>query len=1812
MTTPQGSPARYAELFRTLLARIERFSATLNPQTGRFDAEVLPEAQTLREVIELIGACPDFESNLAARAVVAWVFRSLDQIRADDQDWATTAELYRASYRADRAEVPPSVLDQVERLERSGRPPDLWANLSASVLRSASRTGDQVALGAGIRLTRRALRSAEPGSPRRITLLDNLATALGMAYLASGGEESPAQFLAAAQDAANAAPPGALPPVTAANLGKALALLADGAQDRRELHAVLDELRQRSGLVPTADHESSWPYLLSSALVGPGTRLADPPALRTASRIALSALQATTSGGILSGLLMTLVSQASCLRAALADQAADADTSAEAADGDGPDAVALLGRLRRLLSMAGRARDPLSVLNDAVITDARRLLAIAYASVSGVAVADAAAAAGNVHWLRFRALRRRTSPGALLAGLSVSLTARQGEERGDMRLSLPGDPEAETELNLAVPLFASIPADRARLIPDELRPHCRFLRTNADLMAALAVTRSISLLASYESTGEPAHARDAREKLSRALCSPYLEAERRESVRTWLGNALVCCYPADGDSAGLTTAISILEQVVAAAGQPAAPRASALTDLATAYTTSYTTGHDPAMLDAAIERAREARSVNPEDSRAVVVLATVLLLRYEAREDLSILDEAITLLRPVVAESGNTAMPELRYLAFALRARGSPDDVAEAASCLRSALNANEARDAQREDLLSELAEILAELPGHESDEQLADERVALLSELAESVGAGDRLQPSHLFALADAIAWRYDHFPRVGPLRDAAAWARDTLARSEFGFDALVTLAGRMATASEAAAVTETSIALLRSAIAAMSAGHPRLGYAHLMLSDVLTLQYDKTGEITTLQEIIACDRAVLELIPADFGDRPDVVFNTGMDLIRQFRHTGEVSTLREAVGYLGSAYEIVAADDPRSAHFLAHYTPHAVTYAEEVGEISVLPDLIAAIRVKLSGPIADAADAAELQNALAQALHHMWLSGGTSEYLDEALGMARNAAAYPGTAADRERWLSNLGFLLIDASNLREDQALVDEGIAVLRESVSIAPTGDTAGSSVNRLNLAALLHRRAQRMDDHATMQESLTVLRGTVDPSEGQPHHSIVLNLLGGTLVQEGRRDHDQPRVEEGVGFLRQSIELMPTAHVQRDRNLFNLSSALFALYEMTSDIRHLTEAIDTGEAAVSRAGLPDSFRPRYLHQLARSYWARATATRAIDDADRARELVLEAIRLAPEQSAIMAACVGELASMCAYIGIQAGTPDGLAETVRLYRLAVGIVAAPARDRARFARDCGLAAARLGDVEAASEAFGAVVDLLDLAAWHGLEPADQERLIAQFPGAACDAAAWALELGLPALAVERLDQGRAVMLSRSLTARTPFDELREAAPDLAERFTRVQAQLDRPTLDFLGSRPDGAGPEADNDRRIRLAREREDLLEQIRSLPGFRDFLRPIPFGTLRAAVSGPVVIVNTSQLRCDALIVTPGGVRSVPLPRLTKGELDTRAAYFVAAVALMEGMPTNADLSLALTGREIVLNTLGWLWESVTEPVLGAAGITGDADPMPRLWWCPTGNLSFLPLHAAGRYGRGASDNPVSALDYVISSYTPNLRALGGRSTGTGDGPSGGAAVLVAVLGDQHGDTSPDVAALPRVQEDVAAFTARFPDGLVLRDQEATAEAVLKAVSKARIAHFACHARQDFDDPSSGNIQAYDRPISIRELRERLESHGELAMLMGCETARGGHRLADETITLATALQLAGYTHAVATLWQVDDADAAAVAASIYRSVEAAPRCARPVMQGNFTARAVHAAVQELRKRYPVAPSRWAGFIHTGP
>ncbi|MFF7639884.1 CHAT domain-containing protein [Streptomyces canus] len=431
------------------------------------------------------------------------------------------------------------------------------------------------------------------------------------------------------------------------------------------------------------------------------------------------------------------------------------------------------------------------------------------------------------------------------------------------------------------------------------------------------------------------------------------------------------------------------------------------------------------------------------------------------------------------------------------------------------------------------------------------------------------------------------------------------------------------------------------------------------------------------------------------------------------------------------------------------------------------------------------------------------------------------------------------------------------------------------------------------------------------------------------------------------------------------------------------------------------------------------------------------------------------------------------------------------------------------------------------------------------------------------------------------------------------------------------------------------QADADRRMALAREWHRLVDDARGVEGFEDFLLPPTLDRLRsAAVGGPVAVLNISRWRCDALLVTDtGDPHVVPLPDLSEAAAVTRVNEYLGAVQRFEAaqVRVHALKQLIHTGdgksaahRELhamtqefigakasMERTLGsvleWLWDSVTEPVLNALGFVAaieDHTDAPRMWWCPTGPLTLLPLHAAGYHSPSNAGRAV--IDRVVSSYTPTLRALV-EARGSRHDTKGGERTprMLTVAAPEP----PGQPRLPNASQELRLLEQLFPgdQGTLLIGAAAVRDQVLAALRRHRWVHFICHGDQDLRDPSKGGLLLADGEwLTVTDL-VRDEYRGDFACLSACKTATGGVTLPDEVITMAAALHFTGYRHVIATLWSVYDPTAAEVMTRLYT---------RLIASGTFdpdgAAHALHQAVRDLREWHPEHPSVWIPFTHTGP
>jgi len=511
---------------------------------------------------------------------------------------------------------------------------------------------------------------------------------------------------------------------------------------------------------------------------------------------------------------------------------------------------------------------------------------------------------------------------------------------------------------------------------------------------------------------------------------------------------------------------------------------------------------------------------------------------------------------------------------------------------------------------------------------------------------------------------------------------------------------------------------------------------------------------------------------------------------------------------------------------------------------------------------------------------------------------------------------------------------------------------------------------------------------------------------------------------------------------------------------------------------------------------------------------------------------------------------------------LTEAVEVLQEAVRHAAMIPTLRALAATHLGRAAAMRRDWQLASDSFETAISAIDLIVRHG-HRSDSEFHLARFAGLASDAAASALQAGDPQRAAELWEFGHGVLIRQALDQRSEVEAaLADVAPALAQRLAELR-------------RPDAGA------RLSTRYQEWTELVSEIRTLPGLEHFLRPVSARELTAAAAGgPIVLVNASVYRSDAIALTTDGVKIIPLPGLDPDDLRLRHHAFNHTVS------RHADWEAS--------DQLGWLWDTIAGPVLDGLGLRSGPrteKEWPRLWWCPSGPLAFLPLHMAGRH-----DRQQTVLDRVVSSYTPTVGALVDARRRSSR-PLADPRVLAVGLTEAMGAPR-----LPAATSEARDLAQRFPgSSTVLTDSQATADAVLNALPVSDWAHFACHGQIDTADPSTSGLLLSDRMLTIRDLADRQVS-GQLVFLSACKTAIG-EPLPDESVNLASAFLLTGYRNVLGSLWPILDNVAPLIADAFYTALTSGT---------DSPARALHLALRAMRDRYPDRPLIWASTIHVGP
>ena len=316
---------------------------------------------------------------------------------------------------------------------------------------------------------------------------------------------------------------------------------------------------------------------------------------------------------------------------------------------------------------------------------------------------------------------------------------------------------------------------------------------------------------------------------------------------------------------------------------------------------------------------------------------------------------------------------------------------------------------------------------------------------------------------------------------------------------------------------------------------------------------------------------------------------------------------------------------------------------------------------------------DRAESLIRIAAALHTRFKQRGTSDDLDEAISLDREALLlWPAPHPHRSVSLNSLAHALQTRFEQRGASNDLDEAISLHREAFLLQPAPRSYCSpSLN--NLASALQIRFEQWGASNDLDEAISLHREALLLCPvPHPDRAMSLNNLAIALKTRFEQRGALNDLDETISLHREAILLWPAPHPDRSMSLNNLALALQTHFEQHGTSNDLDEAISLQrEALLCPAPHPHS--SRLLSNLANAVHTRFLQQGASNDLDEAISLHREALLLWPAPRPNRSTLLNDLAAALQTRFEQRGTSNDLDEAISLHREAVLLRPAPHPNR-----------------------------------------------------------------------------------------------------------------------------------------------------------------------------------------------------------------------------------------------------------------------------------------------------------------------------------------------------------------------------------------------------------------------------------------------------------------------------------------------------------------------------------------------------------
>jgi tetratricopeptide (TPR) repeat protein len=651
--------------------------------------------------------------------------------------------------------------------------------------------------------------------------------------------------------------------------------------------------------------------------------------------------------------------------------------------------------------------------------------------------------------------------------------------------------------------------------------------------------------------------------------------------------------------------------------------------------------------------------------------------------------------------------------------------------------------------------------------------------------------------------------------------------------------------------------------------------------------LDFDNHGNMESLDQAISKYEIAANMTPEGDSGLPPILGNLGAALLRRFEQLGRAVDMSKGIERLEMAVNLTPDRHPDKSACLDNLGNSLQTRFEQFGNLSDLDSAITKRQLAVNLIPDGHPEKAMCLNNFGTSLQSRFERLGNLSDLDTAISQKQLAVNLaPDRHPDKPMFLDNLGNSLSSRFERLGNISDLDTAIARQQSAVNLTPN-KRPHKPMYLNNLGTSLQSRFVRLGDVSDIDSAIIQHQLAVNlVLDGHPDKPMYLNNLGASFQRRFEWLENVSDLDSAITQQQLAVNLAPDGYPLKPGYLSNLGASLAKRFNRIGNICDLDSAITHKQLAVSLTPDGHPEKPMLFNNLGNSLQSRFLELGNLSDIDSSIIQKQSAVNLTPEEHPHKSNWLTNLGSSFLTRFRHFHHPHDAEAAITHLSTSAKSSIGPPTVRLKAVRGWISLASQLRHHSLLS-AYECAIELMPLIAWLGLPIRDRHKHLVEIGGIARDAAAAAISLEQYDKALEWLEQGRSIVWNQILQLRTPVDELRTVNSNLANRLLRVSRLLDRGFEDKRGSR----SAEEDAQQYRALVMEWESILEEIRCLPSFEDFLRPLTVSRLRdVSQNGPVVVVNIAKERCDALALVAGidDVIHIPLPNVTsKGVTELR-------------------------------------------------------------------------------------------------------------------------------------------------------------------------------------------------------------------------------------------------------------------------------------------------------------------------------------